>query len=422
MRILFLTQVLPYPLVGGAKIRAYYVLRQLAVEHDVTLVSFVRADDRAEDVAHLAEICTAVHTIPITRSMVKNGRAVLRAMLRGEPIVIARDHVPEMAALLKQLAAAAPFDAVHADQTAMAQYALLVRAAQSPRPLTVLDQHNALYRVVERQARCETGPLKQTLWLGEARRLQRYEAHLLRTFDQVLTVSDVDRDALLDVLPVDDRTAVADHLHVLPICVDPAAQPPVAPAVAAPEILHLGTMFWPPNVEGVVWFAREVLPRIRERVPDVRFTIAGKQPPPLVEALAREPGVVVTGFVPDPRPLLERCAVFVVPLRAGGGMRVKILDAWQWGLPIVSTTIGAEGIHLRAGENILLADTPAEFADAVTAVLNDAALALRLRENGRGWVETHYNWRTTYPKIAALYAEQLADRLPAARPESQRRR
>jgi glycosyltransferase involved in cell wall biosynthesis len=153
-----------------------------------------------------------------------------------------------------------------------------------------------------------------------------------------------------------------------------------------------------------------VLPLVLRDVPAARLTVAGKGPPPAVQALAR-PGspvyghVTVAGFVPEATPLLQRARVFVVPVRAGGGMRVKIVDGWQWGLPIVSTSIGAEGIETRPGENILLADSPEAFAAAVVRVLTDDRLAATLRTNGRRWVETHYNWRTVYPaKVAPVYA------------------
>jgi glycosyltransferase involved in cell wall biosynthesis len=163
-------------------------------------------------------------------------------------------------------------------------------------------------------------------------------------------------------------------------------------------------------VEGVLWFAREVLPLVLRETPHARLTVAGKGPPAPVQALAK-PGspvhghVTVAGFVPDALPLLQRARVFIVPVRAGGGMRVKIVDGWQWGLPIVSTSIGAEGIDTRPGENILLADSPEAFAAAVVRVLKDDRLAAALRSDGRRWVETRYNWRTVYPaRVDPVYA------------------
>ena len=172
-------------------------------------------------------------------------------------------------------------------------------------------------------------------------------------------------------------------------------------------MLHLGTMFWPPNVHGVLWFAREVLPLVHQRVPEARFVVVGKNPPLEVQALAADPRIEVTGYVTDPMPYLEAADAFVVPLHAGGGMRVKIVDGWLWGLPIVSTPIGAEGIKLRNGENILLAEDAPAFAEATVRLLTDPEVNLRLRANGRTWVEDHYAWQTVYQEVDEVYGRLL---------------
>jgi glycosyltransferase involved in cell wall biosynthesis len=409
-RVLFLTQVLPFPLVGGAKIRAYYMLRQLAQSHEVTLVSFTRADDQAEDIAHLRQFCAAVHTVPMRRSLIKDGAALLESVAGDSPLVIARDRLPEMELLLRSLVGKEGYAVIHADQTSMAYYALYARDAHGAekRPLTVLDQHNALYLVVERQAAYERNRFKRLLWRREARQLADYEASLCLAFDEVMTVTEEDRRVLLGLLPAELAAEREGHLTAVPICVDPAELPVIEHIDQGPRILHLGTMFWPPNIEGVLWFAQAVLPHVLREVPEARFTIAGKNPPPEVQALGAASAplakhVEVTGFVPDPQILLATSRVFVVPLLAGGGMRVKILDGWQWGLPIVSTTIGAEGILTEPGENILLADEPQAFAAAVVRLLQDDDLVCRMRENGRQWVQTHYNWREVYQRVDGVY-------------------
>ncbi|MDT8307195.1 MAG: glycosyltransferase family 4 protein [Anaerolineae bacterium] len=416
MKILFLTQVLPYPLVGGPKIRAYYMLRHLAQQHEVTLVSFVRTDDRPEDVAHLAQVCAAVHTVPMVRSRLRDGRALLASLLSGQPAAITRDRVPAMERLLARLVRETAFDVVHADQTAMAQYALHASdqsAAQGHRPRTLLDQHNAMYLLVARQAAFERGPAR-LIWRREARLFRSYELGLLRDFDHILWVTEDDLEAAARLAVAEGDNVAFDRAKqtVVPICVDPQGVEAVVPAADAAEIVHLGTMFWPPNVEGVLWFAEQVLPLLLRELPDAHLTVAGKGPPPAVQALA-EPGsplcghVDVAGFVPDARPLLQQTRAFIVPVRAGGGMRVKIVDGWQWALPVISTTIGAEGIQTRNGENILLADSPEAFAAAVVRVLTDDRSAAALRANGRRWVETHYNWRTVYPALVDPVYKQL---------------
>lgn len=409
-RILFLTQVLPFPLYGGAKIRAYHMLRYLAETDEVTLVSFTRVDDEPEAVAHLAQFCQAVHCVPMDRSAAKDGMSLIQSVMQGMPSVILRDRLPGMEGVLAMLVGQAPFDFVHADQTSMAQYGLYARDVhpEDRRPAIVLDQHNALYLVVQRQSHYERSRLRQLLWRREAGLLEAYEAALLRDYDAVLTVTSEDKEALLRLLPDAEARETRERISVVPICVDPDEQAMIEHVDEGPRILHLGTMFWPPNVEGVLWFANEVLPFVLHAVPEATFIIAGKDPPPEVQALVESESplkdhIEVTGFVPDPTSLLGNSRVFVVPLLAGGGMRVKILDAWMWGLPMVSTTIGAEGIMMKSGENLLLADEPQDFAAAVVRLLEDQLLAERLRENGRAWVEMHYDWQKVYQRVNAVY-------------------
>ncbi len=520
--ILFLTQVLPYPLDAGPKVRAYHMLRHLASQHRVTLVSFVRPDDRPEHIEHLRGIAAAVHTVPIRRSLPRNLWAAMRGLLTGLPIVIARDEMPAMAATLRRLTRETRFDVIHADQLSMAGWGLLAadlrgfgkpRRSIGPRPRLLLDEHNAIYRLTERMADAAHGP-RRWLMRREARAFRCYEAAMLRAYDAVLTVTEEDR-ALLMALQESGDSDLQSKFTVIPICVDPETSrqvvsrqgnkdSPLSPclpvslspclpvSLSTPTILHLGTMFWPPNAAGVLWFAREVLPLVWREVPDAAFVIVGKNPPAEVRALATSPQpltpspqaegvhrkmvasilsgarrsvpgvvegcvlgakgaphphlhlrrsaaqvqvattwqkqpcpsaqdappgraitdfecpqVIVTGYVPDPQPYLAAADAFVVPLHAGGGMRVKILDAWLWGLPVVSTPLGAEGIALRDGENILLAADAPAFAAAVVRLLRDPDLNARLRRNGRAWVEQTYSWQAVYRQVDAVYAGLL---------------
>ncbi len=459
INILLLTQVLPYPLDAGPKVRAYYMLRHLAQQHQVTLVSFVRADDRPDYVEHLAQFCRAVHTVPIVRSTGRNLRAGLRGLATGLPMVIARDDSAEMAALLRRLTSETPFDLIHADQLSMAAWAQLaaeaihtaeanqtndtsptrdnsfapfaLRALRTPSRLRdpnsplhlLLDQHNAIYKLTERMA-AESRGLRRWMIQREARAFRRYEADMVRRFDAVLTVTDQDRALLLDLFPEPERTHQAAKFTTIPICIDPTQVAPVnhspihnspinhSPSpnlpvyqstnLPSPTILHLGTMFWPPNVAGVLWFARQVLPLIWQQMPEARFVVVGKNPPADVRDLAADPRIQVTGYVADPQPYLQAADVFVVPLHSGGGMRVKILDAWLWGLPIISTPIGAEGIELVEGETILLAGDAPAFAAATLRLLADPELNQRLRLAGRRWVEQTYAWQVVYRRVDTL--------------------
>lgn len=403
MRILFLTQVLPYPLDAGPKVRAYYVLRALAeAGHQVTLLSFVRASDRPEQVSHLAGFLHEVRTVPMRRSRLRDAGHLLASLAGSTPFLIGRDWMPAMADLIARLVRSSqPFDAIHADQLWMAPYALRGRQhSRDPKPMLVLDQHNAVFQIPQRLAEHEANPLKRGLLAHEARQLARYEAATCARFDHVAWVTEEDRCTLdRSNVPTAQRTN-----FVIPICVDPAAQPAVAPVARPFRVTFLGGLHWPPNAAGILWFTREVWPQVRAAVPGAVLTVVGKDPPAALTNLAAgDASLAITGYVIDPAPYLAETAVFVVPLHAGGGMRVKILDAWCWGLPVVSTAIGAEGIASQQGRDILLADAAHEFAAAVIHLLTDRAAAQELRQQGRRTVETAYDWRTVYPAWQAVY-------------------
>lgn len=401
MNLLFLTQVLPWPLDAGPKTRAYFVLRKLAAAHNVTLLSFVRATDTPAAVEHLRSVCAAVHTVPMVRSRLRDVGFLARSLAGSTPFVIARDFVPAMAEVIRSLCAGQQFDAVHADQLWMAPYAELAAGASARRPALVLDQHNATYRIFERLAESETNVLLRPLYALEARKLARFEIDICRRFDRVVWVTAEDVDEMRRAA----RGGPVPSAGVIPICIDAEAEAPIPRSEPALRVTFLGGLHYPPNAQGILWFAREVMPPVLQRVPDALLTVIGKQPPAGLGSNLPAANLEVTGFVADPAPWLAQTGAFVVPLLAGGGMRVKILDGWRWGLPIVSTTVGAEGINYCAGENILIADEPAALADAVVRLLTEPDFAAAVAAAGRRWVEEHYHWRTVYGRWLDLYAK-----------------
>lgn len=431
MRVLFLTQVLPYPLDAGPKVRAYYTLRYLAQRHTVSLLTFARPSDPPEAVEHLRTICEAVETIQIQRGRRRDVWHLARSLAGGTPFLIERDRNAEMIRAIHARSGsvqattagggsggAANFDVIHADQLWMAPYGLLAAGAARShrRPAVVLDQHNAVFQVPDRLARHEANPLKRALLAWEARKLARFEARICRGFDHVVWVTREDRLALAAAAA---RSAVAENgaaqpngrSTVIPICVDPSEPEIGSHGTGARRVTFLGGMHWPPNGEGARWFAREIWPRVRAQAPEAVLTIIGKDPPRALTRHGSGPnGVEITGFVPDPSCYLSETAAFVVPLQSGGGMRVKILEAWNRGLPVISTSLGAEGLLARDGENLLLADSPEAFAQAVVRVLREPALAARLVEGGRRTVEASYDWRRVYRAWDDVYERALAVR------------
>jgi glycosyltransferase involved in cell wall biosynthesis len=336
------------------------------------------------------------------RSRMKDVWYLGTSLLRARPFLIARDTVDEMHQLIKTLVHQNEFAAVHADQLWMAQYALTAKQA-NPHLTAVLDQHNAVYLIPQRLADSSGNLLMRTILKQESRQMARFEVAVCGQFDEVVWVTEEDKIAVASAATRTDNGA-AERITgpVIPICVDAQAKPVVSRVDGACRVTFLGGLHWPPNAAGIIWFAREVWPQIHQAVPAARFTVIGKDPPDELEQL-HLPNLDVTGYVEDVTPYLQETAVFIVPLHAGGGMRVKIVDGWSWGLPIVSTAIGAEGIRYAHGHDIFIADTAEAFAQATVHLLRHPEEARQLGQNGRHTLEASYDWRTIYKKWDEIY-------------------
>ena len=414
MNILFLSQVLPYPLDAGPKVRGYYNLRYLADKHAVTLLSFIRASDTPEALSHLKSFCTRVETVSMPRSRFRDGLAMLTSLLSNQPFLITRDEIPKMDLTLRKLIREKRFDAIHADQLWMAPYAIKAKKEAIKygyHPRIILDQHNAVHLIPKRMADA-SGSTFLKVWLKrEAKLMAKFEVQTCCQFDHVVWVTQEDLVAVSSIagLPgkvnrkAADYKALSENNSIIPICVDAAETTSVDQVPKTDEIIFVGGMHWPPNADGVTWFAEEVFPLVMKECPQAHFVAVGKQPPKVIKAMGRQ--VLAPGFVENTDSYWANARVFVVPLRAGGGMRVKILDAWARGIPIVSTTIGAEGITYQPGKDILVADTAEDFALAVQKILTDDDLAQTLSHNGRRNLEDCYDWRKIYSAWDVVYQQ-----------------
>ncbi len=282
--------------------RAYYVLRQLALRHEVHLLSFVRSEDPPEAFEHLRQFCKQVVGVEMKRSRLKDLLALLASLAEGIPFLITRDRSSDMERRIQDLVHTTSFDAVHADQLWMAPYALKARECASEKaehPLLVLDQHNAVFRIPERMAVDARNALTRGLLKREARLMRKFEQATCNRFDRVTWVIAEDRDAVrgsLHNMPPPGSTVSSQRDTVLPICVDPAVLQVVEQLTDEPIILFVGGMHWPPNADGVVWFAEQVLPRVRERVPGARLLAIGKAPPKAIQSRVdiEAPGFIKT--------------------------------------------------------------------------------------------------------------------------------
>jgi len=280
-------------------------------------------------------------------------------------------------------------DLVYCDHLSMAEYG---RRLDVP---IVYDAHNVEYAILQRFAGTRANPLTRAAAAVEWRRVRAYEAAVCRGSRLVFVVSDVDRRVLAEL-----SGSAAPFVEV-PIAVDAAGTAPVATLTTAPRLLFLGGLHWPPNADALASFVRDSWPRVRAARPDATLTSVGRDDSPVADECREAPGVRLTGWVPDIDPFVQESRMLVVPMRAGSGMRVKILDAMARGLPVVSTSVGCEGIAVVPGEHLLLADTPEGFADAVLRLLADDALAASLARNARALVLARYD-------VSAVRAAVLA--------------
>lgn len=431
MRILVLAPQWPDPARQGAAIRNLQVLLHLAQRHEVYLLTF--ASDGPMEMERLRQACVLAEALPRpTRSSILRLQQLATTRL---PDMAWRLYSDEMLQRVTALCQEVPFDAVHIEGIEMATYGLLaarfrigdfgmwteelrpdsfggysmqLRKLESPTPSLTYDAHNAEY-VLQRRAFTTdvTDParLPHAMYsLVQWWRLRRFERRVCIASKDILAVSDADRKAL--ALRAPDKAAA---MRVLPNGVDPdywsrdAAFPPANIPRGVEALVFDGTMDFRPNVDAALWFVKRVLPLVRADRPQVRFYIVGRNPSPEIVALADTPGVTVTGAVPDTRGWVARATVYVVPMRMGGGVRLKVLQAMSMGCAIVSTPMGAEGIFIRPNKDIMLARTPIDFALNILTLLQDRSQRVELGISARERAVDRYTWDKLLPTLDEVY-------------------
>jgi len=391
MNILWLSHLLPYPPKGGVLQRSHNLIKEIARQNKVWLVAFnqkalLRTQEQVRrSVEALKELCQDVEvvSIPSDASRLSWQSLVVRSLVTRHPYTINWLRSREMARQITTVVERGGFDVVHFDTISLAEYTPLVGGL--PR---ILNHHNVESAMMRRRARKERNPLKKLYFHVEAAKLERYEIEVAPRFNAHLTVSESDRQILRQLAPgvnVDVISNGVDTHYFRP------GDPPRAPR----SLVFAGGMKWYPNRDAVLFFVREVWPLLKREYPDVTFTVIGREPPGELVALAqRDTGLRLTGYVDDVRPLIAGAAVYVCPIRDGGGTRLKVLDAMAMGKAIVSTSIGCEGLDVEPEQNILVADRPAEFVAQIGRLIEDATLRERLGRSARTAVEARYSWET----------------------------
>jgi glycosyltransferase involved in cell wall biosynthesis len=291
------------------------------------------------------------------------------------------------------------FDVVQVEGIEMAPYLPGVELAH-PRPLIVYDDHNAEWVLQKRACLTDlSSPSRWPMALYSAvqwARLKRYEADTCRRADRVVVASEPDRQAIHAIASDVDARVVPNGVDL-----DEYSRydGPTTPF----DMVFTGKMDYRPNVDAMLWFCREVLPLIQRQYPNTSLAIVGQRPHAKLAQLGELPGVRLTGWVEDIRPFIAGAAVYVAPLRVGGGTRLKLMQAMAMGACVVSTPLGAEGFPLVHGRQLMLAETPQEFAQAVVTLLGDPVMRERLGQRARTFVQESYGWDALVPRLEMLY-------------------
>jgi len=395
VHILWLKTELLHPLDKGGRIRTYQMLRHLVREHRITYLTLDDGRGGADAVERAAEYCSSLVRIPLRTTLKGTPRfywELLGNLASSLPYAVSKYRSAAMGRGIVRLTESESIDLVVCD--------FLFPAVNVPETLptpAVLFQHNVEAMIWERHATVAHAPVRRAYLERQRRRMYAFERAQCRRFDHVVAVSPEDAAWFAKEYGVH---AVS---HV-PTGVDTEYFRPTRASASDPHsVLFTGSMDWMPNEDAVGFFAEEILPSVTKELPQATLSIVGRNPSPSVLALPqRYPGVRVTGTVPDVRPYLESARVFVVPLRIGGGTRLKIFEAMAMEKAIVTTSVGAEGLPVRHGEHLLIADTPSAFADAVTGLLRDPQYAATLGARAAELVRSQFGWHRAAEQFAEI--------------------
>lgn len=408
MKILFLAPYLPSPPRSGGPRRLHGLMTELARRHEVSILALAGPGDDAAAHAATAAYCTEVATVPNPLFGIDTAakrRLQLRSLLSPRSFERLVYRRPAMQAALDARLARRDYDVISVEFAQMAEYRL-PRGARR-RPVVVLDEHNIEYDILHRTAAREAGRGRKLYNYLDYHKLRREERGAWRRVDGCTLTSGRDEAILRAQAP-------ALPTAVVPNGVDLEQFRPAPQAAAEPQtILFFGAVSYYPNTDGLLYFLREVFPLLRARYPELRLRIVGPEPPEAIRRCASD-RIAVTGFVDDVRAEIARATAVVVPLRIGGGTRLKIVEAMGMGKAIVSTTLGAEGLAVTDGEEVLLADDAATFADRVGRLLDDPALRARLGAAARGLAERRYGWAAAAASLEDFY-RRLLDAAPGDR-------
>jgi glycosyltransferase involved in cell wall biosynthesis len=392
MKILFLSKRLLFPTDRGGLVRTLNVVRHLSQWHDLTFLSN-QQPGQEEDCLEMTRLGLRLVTVPweeVSRSNWRFYRDLAWNLFSPDPFNAAKDYDPALRARARQLLDEAQYDLVVCDFVQMARNAIGIWDGAS-----VLFEHNVEAEIFERHSRTDEGWIRRRFMGYQAAKMRRFEGWAGRQFTRVVAVSERDKEQY-------ERRYGWTNVDVIDTAVDIDYYRPNDCAKQAGTVLFVGSLDWLPNVDGLRWFVAEVWPLVRRDQPEARLRLVGRNPTSEIQSLAEHPGVELVGPVPDTRPWLADSEVSIVPLRIGGGTRLKVFEAMAMGLPVVSTPLGAEGLQVQSGEHLLLAEGAEKVAEAVVRLLRSEELRMALGRAARNLVVTRFSSESVARQFEAV--------------------
>ncbi len=394
MRILFISWWWPYPANNGSKIRIYNLLRQVAGEHEVNLLSFIEPGEASLDqIAHMETFCHSVATVPRPNPQL-NKLKIARGYLSRWPRSMVYTYSGAMDALVKAIAASIPLDIVIASQVDTLRYL-------PGENIPAIVEEVEVTRLYDHLRRARTLPARFRAHLPVLK-IENILRELIRQGVALTVVSQKELDLLAAI-------ATPEAVRIVPNGVDTTMKRPGSEPPQPYTLIYSGSVTYAPNYDAVRYFITEVLPLVRERFPQTRFRVTGSTDDMDTDDLATQPGVDFTGHLAEVDSLIHRSWAAVVPLRQGGGTRLKILEAMALGTPVISTTKGAEGLNARPGIDLLIADSPDAMASAIFDLFEDKQLRRKIAFAARNLVEQQYDW-TVIGRRLIDFVEEVAKR------------
>ncbi len=408
MKILWLSHLIPYPPKAGVLLRSYNLVHELSKHHSVDLLSFIQrdfmesffpsyTDGVKESMDVLTSFCEKVQFVPIPCESRYKGNYLLalKSLFTWDPYSINWLKSELFLKFLKDFIKSETYDLVHFDTISLCPYKGIVKGIP-----TVLDHHNIESHMMLRRSAKETNLLLKGYYQQEGIRLAKYEKKYCNTFDLNITCSELDSQRLLQV---DHEVCVQE----IPNGVDIEYFTPRNEAVEANSLIFVGSMNWYPNIEAMLYFVADIWPLLTAKVPDCVLHIVGASPSESIKKLSeKDNSIFVHGFVDDVRPYMEKAAVYICPIRDGGGTKLKLLDAFSMKKAVVAHPVACEGINAQPGHDVFFAEAPDEFVEKICMLFANPKLGQVTGANAREMVSSFYSYESIGEKLSEMY-EQL---------------